>query len=88
VRNEVIELSKIFRASVVDVSSTTLTMAITGDPGKNRAFQQACLKFGIVQVARTAGSSHAPGVWSQGSRLHAPGVWSQGSRLHAPGVWS
>mmetsp|Transcript_38645 Transcript_38645/g.61930 ORF Transcript_38645/g.61930 Transcript_38645/m.61930 type:complete len:546 (+) Transcript_38645:59-1696(+) len=53
VRNEVIELSKIFRASVVDVSSTTLTMAITGDPGKNRAFQQACLKFGIVQVART-----------------------------------
>ena len=33
-RNEVIELAKIFRASVVDVSGDTLTMAITGDPGK------------------------------------------------------
>ena len=42
-----------FRASVVDTSDTTLTFATTGDPGKNRAFQQACLKFGIVQVART-----------------------------------
>ena len=47
--------TKVFRASVVDTSGDTLTMSITGDPGKNRAFQQACLKFGIVQVARTVG---------------------------------
>ena len=52
-RPEIIELGKVFRASVVDTSSHSLTFATTGDPGKNRAFQQACLKFGIVQVART-----------------------------------
>jgi acetolactate synthase-1/3 small subunit len=52
-RAEIIELGRVFRASVVDTSSETLTFATTGDPGKNRAFQQACLKFGIVQVART-----------------------------------
>jgi acetolactate synthase-1/3 small subunit len=52
-RPEIVELGKVFRASVVDTSDTTLTFATTGDPGKNRAFQQACLKFGIVQVART-----------------------------------
>ena len=52
-RAEVIEMGKIFRASVVDVSNSSLTMTTTGDPGKNRAFQQACLKFGILQVART-----------------------------------
>jgi acetolactate synthase-1/3 small subunit len=28
-------------------------MSITGDPGKNKAFQSACAKFGILQVART-----------------------------------
>ena len=52
-RPEIVELGKVFRASVVDTSDTTLTFSTTGDPGKNRAFQQACLKFGIVQVART-----------------------------------
>jgi len=52
-RPEIIELGKVFRASVVDTSDNTLMFATTGDPGKNRAFQQACLKFGIVQVART-----------------------------------
>ena len=30
-----------------------MTMSITGDPGKNKAFQSACAKFGILQVART-----------------------------------
>ena len=40
-RAEIIELGRVFRASVVDTSSETLTFATTGDPGKNRAFQQA-----------------------------------------------
>ena len=52
-RTELAELAKIFRASIVDVSPTSLTMSTVGDPGKNRAFQQACLKFGILEVART-----------------------------------
>ena len=52
-RSQVLEVNRIFRASVVDVAEHSLTMAVTGDPGKNRAFQSALMKFGVVQVART-----------------------------------
>jgi len=52
-RSQVLEINRIFRASVVDVAEHSLTMSVTGDPGKNRAFQSALMKFGIIQVART-----------------------------------
>ena len=52
-RSQVLEVNRIFRASVVDVAEHSLTMAVTGDPGKNRAFQSALMKFGVMQVART-----------------------------------
>ena len=52
-RTQVLELNRIFRANVVDVAEHSLTMCVTGDPGKNRAFQTALMKYGIIQVART-----------------------------------
>ena len=52
-RSQVLEINRIFRASVVDVAEHSLTMSVTGDPGKNRAFQSALMKFGVLQVART-----------------------------------
>jgi len=52
-RSQVLEINRIFRASVVDVAEHSLTMSVTGDPGKNRAFQSALMKFGVIQVART-----------------------------------
>lgn len=33
-RAEVLELAQIFRARVVDVSDNTLSLSVTGDPGK------------------------------------------------------
>ena len=52
-RTELLEVIRIFRASVVDVSNHSVTACVTGDPGKNRAFQSALSKFGTIQVART-----------------------------------
>jgi len=52
-RTELLEVIRIFRASVVDVSNHSITACVTGDPGKNRAFQSALSKFGVIQVART-----------------------------------
>jgi acetolactate synthase I/III small subunit len=52
-RREILDLATIFRASVVDVADRSMTLSVTGDPGKTSAFQRAMSKFGVVAVART-----------------------------------
>jgi len=53
VRSEIIELAQIFRAKIVDVSDDSLTVEVTGDPGKMVAIVQMLHKFGIREIART-----------------------------------
>lgn len=52
-RSEIIELSQIFRARVVDVSEDSLTLEVVGDPGKMVAIVQVLSRFGIREIART-----------------------------------
>ena len=52
-RVEVIELARIFRARIVDISDDTLTIEVVGDPGKMMAIIQMLNKFGIKEIART-----------------------------------
>ncbi|KAJ4800873.1 Acetolactate synthase small subunit [Rhynchospora pubera] len=52
-RPEVMVLVDIFRAKVVDTSEETLTIEVTGDPGKIAALHRNLSKFGINEVART-----------------------------------
>ncbi|MEA5602171.1 MULTISPECIES: acetolactate synthase small subunit [unclassified Nostoc] len=52
-RSEVIELSQIFRARVVDVAEDFLTLEVVGDPGKMVAIVQVLQKFGLREIART-----------------------------------
>ena len=52
-RSEVIEITQIFRARVVDVSEDSLTIEVAGDPGKMVAIVQMLTKFGIQEIART-----------------------------------
>ncbi|CAL5020988.1 unnamed protein product [Urochloa decumbens] len=52
-RPEVMVLVDIFRAKVVDISDTTLTMEVAGDPGKIAAVQRNLKKFGIKEICRT-----------------------------------
>jgi acetolactate synthase-1/3 small subunit len=52
-RSEILELTQIFRAKVVDVSEESLTIEVVGDPGKMVAIVQVLQKFGIREIART-----------------------------------
>ncbi|CAH9102097.1 unnamed protein product [Cuscuta europaea] len=52
-RAEVMWLVDIFRAKVVDISDHSLTIEVTGDPGKMIAVQRNLSKFGIREIART-----------------------------------
>ncbi|XP_077227692.1 acetolactate synthase small subunit 1, chloroplastic-like [Tasmannia lanceolata] len=52
-RLEVMGLVDVFRARVVDISEHSLTIEVTGDPGKMVAVQRNLRKFGIKEIART-----------------------------------
>ena len=52
-RSEIIEITDIFRANIVDVASDTLTIEITGDEDKINSMFQLLRGFGIREIART-----------------------------------
>lgn len=53
VRNEVIQLANIFRASILDVSTMSLTLAVIGDETKAEALADLLREFGILELVRT-----------------------------------
>jgi acetolactate synthase-1/3 small subunit len=52
-RSEIIEIADIFRANIVDVSSDSLTIEITGDEDKLDSMLKLLRGFGIKEIART-----------------------------------
>ena len=53
IRNEVIQIANIFRASIIDVSLGSLTLALIGDEAKADAIQKLLESFGILELVRT-----------------------------------
>nr|WGH12991.1 Acetohydroxyacid synthetase small subunit [Echinothamnion sp.] len=52
-RSCILEIVNIFRAKIVDISNLSLTLEVTGDPGKIFAIQQILNQYTILQIART-----------------------------------
>ncbi len=52
-RQEVVSLADLFKARIVDVSSTTLILEATGEPDKLDKFVEVLRPFGIKEQART-----------------------------------
>ena len=53
IRNEVIQIANIFRASIIDVSLKSLTLALIGDESKAEAMERLLDTFGILELVRT-----------------------------------
>lgn len=52
-RSNVIELSELFNAKVVDVTHTTITLQLTGNTQKIKSFLDLANPYGIVELTRT-----------------------------------
>jgi acetolactate synthase I/III small subunit len=52
-RAEVMQITDIFRAKIVNVQAKTLTVEITGDESKIEKFLELMKTFGIVELTRT-----------------------------------
>ena len=52
-RNEIIQISSIFRASIIDVAPASLTIAIIGEEEKTDAIMNLVEKNGILEMVRT-----------------------------------
>ncbi len=52
-RNDVIQLANIFRAQIIDVSPSTLTLVATGDEDKLSGMTNILSEFKILEIART-----------------------------------
>lgn len=52
-RNEIIQIANIFRASIIDVSKASITLAVIGDESKAEAIQNLLQEFGILELVRT-----------------------------------
>ena len=52
-RSEILEIADIFRAKVVDISQISITIEVTGDPGKIITIQQLLKNYSIIEIVRT-----------------------------------
>jgi acetolactate synthase-1/3 small subunit len=52
-RSEILEIVQIFRSKVVDISDISMTIEVTGDPGKIITIQQLLKHYSIIEIVRT-----------------------------------
>ncbi|MBQ5754859.1 MAG: acetolactate synthase small subunit [Oscillospiraceae bacterium] len=52
-RDEVIQMSNIFRANIIDVSRETMTVGIFGEKEKTKALTELLEAHGILEIAKT-----------------------------------
>ncbi|MBR1671815.1 MAG: acetolactate synthase small subunit [Fretibacterium sp.] len=52
-RDEVIQICNIFRASIIDITPTAITLSVIGDERKTSAFEGLLREFKILELART-----------------------------------
>ncbi len=52
-RNEVIEIANVFRAKIIDVGKSSLTIEVTGTESKLEAMEELLRAYGLREITRT-----------------------------------
>jgi len=52
-RSDIVGIVEIFRANIIDVSNSSITVELTGDENKIAAFMELMRPYGIIEMART-----------------------------------
>ena len=52
-RSEIIQIAEVFRANIVDVSTASMTIEVTGKEDKINAMTAMLAQYGITEMART-----------------------------------
>ncbi|MEE8721704.1 MAG: acetolactate synthase small subunit [Eggerthellaceae bacterium] len=52
-RSEIIEIANVFRANIVDVGKSSLTVEATGDEGKLKGMEDLFRGYGLKEITRT-----------------------------------
>ena len=80
-RPEIMSLIEVFRARVVDVSTSSMTIEVTGTLKKLAGMQRLLAQYGILEVARTGlvalkrESGVDSNLLAQSQFVGTPGVW-------------
>ena len=80
-RSEVIQMANIFRASIIDVSSETITLAVIGDDSKAEALQKLLEEFGILELVRTGTVALERGAYTIDEQTKEKGEFDYGKNV-------
>jgi acetolactate synthase-1/3 small subunit len=64
-RGQVMDVSEMYRARIVDVATETLIVEVTGEPSKIESFIDVLHPFGILEIMRTGKIAMTRGVIKQ-----------------------
>ena len=86
IRNEVIQIANIFRASIIDVSVASLTLAVIGDESKAEALQNLLKEFGILELVRTGMVALERGQFTIDEQTKMKGEYDYGKNVLREGL--
>lgn len=80
-RNEIIQVSSIFRASIIDVAPSSLTIAIIGEEDKTDAIMNLVEKNGILEMVRTGVVALERGAYTLNEYTKVRGEFNYGKNV-------
>lgn len=66
IRNEVMAAAEIYRAKIIDYTTETMSIEVTGEPSKLKAFIEVMRPLGILEMCRTGAVALERGSCSMG----------------------